>query len=68
MQNTHTFFKEKWCDFKEIAIFLLGSDVPSGPPYRTDKQLGNNVTLMNNQKLSEQQLGVRVTFLKNLFK
>ena len=32
-QNTTIFFKEGWHNFKEIVPFLLGSDVPSGPPY-----------------------------------
>ena len=32
-QNTTIFFKEGWHNFKEIVTFLLGSDVPSGPPY-----------------------------------
>ena len=31
-QNTTIFFKEGWHNFKEIVTFLLGSDVPSGPP------------------------------------
>ena len=31
-QNTAIFFKEGWPNFKEIVTFLLGSDVPSGPP------------------------------------
>ena len=31
-QNTTIFFKEGWPNFKEIVTFLLGSDVPSGPP------------------------------------
>ena len=38
-QNTTTFFKEGWHNFKEIVTFLLGSDVPSGPPYRTGSAL-----------------------------
>ena len=32
IQSTTIFFKERQHNFREIAIFILSSDVPSGPP------------------------------------